>query len=226
MRKSQTQTYKTPSDWASLKRLILHGSDAYFLWRLCFFQTVRRQGLEHPRGIVDCRVTEFVKVQKSPEDLPRVIGWGLCDLSSRRIRWGLCVRDWVSSSLNTQPLQPDVQLRQQLELVYQIIVFTKLTGSISSTLSFPQVCCYVFVRICLKTLIEDFLNFLSSISSVCSSSSLCYPVFTLSVLCACLHFIMMTMSMFLCVPFWVLIPLQVVLHLGISSPANSSVKNS
>ena len=55
---------------------------------------------------------------------------------------------------------------------------------------------------------------------------LCYLVFTLSVLCACLHFIMMTMLVFCYVPFWVLIPLQVVLHLGISSPANSSVKNS
>ena len=171
-------------------------------------------------------MTEFVKVRKSPEDLPRVIGRGLCEFSSRRIRWGLCVRDWVSSSLNTQPLQPDVQLRQQLELVYQIIVFIELTGSISSTLSFPHVCCCVPVRICLKTLTEDFLNFLSSISSVCPSSSLCYPVFTLSVLCACLHFIMMSMLVFCYVYFWVLIPLQVVLHLGISSPANSSVKNS
>ena len=77
--------------------------------------------------------------------------------------------DCVSSSLNTQPLQPDVQLRQQLELVYQIIVFTKLTGSISSTLSFPHFCCCVPVHICLKTLTEDFLNFLRSISSVCPS---------------------------------------------------------
>ena len=171
MRKTQTQHLQTQSDWASLKRLILRGSDACYLWRLCFFQTVRRHGLEHPRGIVDRRVTEFVKVRKSPEDLPRVIGRGLCDLSSRRIRWGLCVRDWVSSSLNTQPLQPDVQLRQQLELVYQIIVFTKLTGSISSTLSFPHYSCCVLVHICLKTLTEDFLNFLSSISSVCLSSS-------------------------------------------------------
>ena len=80
--------------------------------------------------------------------------------------------DWVSLSLNTQPLQPDVQLRQQLELVNQIVVFTELTGSISSTLSFPHVCCCVLVHICLKTLTEDFLNFLSSISSVCPSSSL------------------------------------------------------
>ena len=119
---------------------------------------------------MDRRVTEFVKVWKSPEDLPRVIWWGLCDLSSRRIRWGLCFRDCVSSGLNTYPLQPDVQLSQQLELVYQIIVFTKPTSSISSTLSFPHYSCCVLVHICLKTLTEDFLNFLSSISSVCLSS--------------------------------------------------------
>ena len=89
--KPKPKHLQTQSDWASLKRLILHGSDACYLWRLCFFQTVRHHGLEHPRGIVDRRVTKFVKVRKSPEDLPRVIGRGLCDLSSRRIRWGLCV---------------------------------------------------------------------------------------------------------------------------------------
>ena len=42
---------------------------------------------------------------------------------------------------------------------------------------------------------------------------LCYPVFTLSILCACLHFIMMTMLVFCYVYFWVLIPLLVVLRL-------------
>ena len=60
----------------------------------------------------------------------------------------LGVRDYVFSSLNTQPLQPDVQLRQQLELVYQIIVLTNLTGSIPSTLPFPHncvVCLFIFV---------------------------------------------------------------------------------
>ena len=36
-----------------------------------------------------------MKVWKSPEDLPRVIGRGLCDLSSRRIRWGLGVLSCV-----------------------------------------------------------------------------------------------------------------------------------
>ena len=97
-------TYKPQSDWASLKKLIPRGSDACYLWRLCFFQTVRRRGLEHPRGIVDRRVTEFVKVRKSPEDLPWVIGRGLCNLSSRRIQWGLgvlsCVlSDWVSGTV-------------------------------------------------------------------------------------------------------------------------------
>jgi hypothetical protein len=34
-------------------------------------------------------------------------------------------KDCVSFGLNTKPLQPDVQLSQQLELVYQIIVFTE-----------------------------------------------------------------------------------------------------
>ena len=141
-----------------------------------------------------------------------------------RAQW-LGVRDCVSSSLNTQPLQPDVQLRQQLELVYQIIVFTNLTGSISSTLSFPHYCVeWLFISV-----FEDFdwrlsqfpqFNFFSL-----SVFTLCYPVFTLSVLCACFHFIMMTMLVFCYTYFWVLIPLQVVLHLEISSPANSSVKN-
>ena len=118
----------------------------------------------------------------------------------------------VSSSLNTQPLQLDVQLRQQLELVYQIIVLIELTGSISSTLSFPHVYCCVPVHIYLKTLTKDFLNFLNSFSLVCLSSFLCYPVFTLSVRCACLHFIMMTMLLFWYVYSWVLIPLLVVLR--------------
>ena len=69
---------------------------------------------------------------------------GCLELRAQR----LGVRDCVSSSLNTQPLQPDVQLSQQLELVYQIIVFTKLTGSIPSTLSFPHnrvVCLFISV---------------------------------------------------------------------------------
>ena len=87
--------------------------------------------------------------------------------------------DCVSSSLNTQPLQPDVQLRHQLELVYQIIVFTKLTGPIYSTLSFPHFYCCVLVHICLKTLTEDFLNYASSISLVRLSSSCVYAFCTL-----------------------------------------------
>ena len=34
--------------------------------------------------------------------------------------------DGVSFGLNTKPLQPEVQLSQQLELIYQITVFTEL----------------------------------------------------------------------------------------------------
>ena len=78
--------------------------------------------------------------------------------------WTKCpwlgVRDCVSSSLNTQPLQPDIQVRQQLELVYQIIVFTKLTGSISSTLSFPHICAW---RLWLKIFSISSVQFLQSV---------------------------------------------------------------
>ena len=108
----------------------------------------------------------------------------------------LGVRDCVSLSLNTQPLQPDVQLSQQLELVYQIIVFTKPTGSISSTLSFPHYSCCVLVHIYLKTLTEDFPQFPQFNFFSLSIFILCYHVFTLSVLCAYFHFIMKTMLMF------------------------------
>ena len=86
--------------------------------------------------------------------------------SELRAQW-LGVRDCVSSSLNTQPLQPDVQLRQQLELVYQIIVFTKPTGSISSNLSFPHncvECLFISVwRLWLKTFSISSVQFLQSI---------------------------------------------------------------
>ena len=180
-------------------------------------------------------MTKSVKVWKSPEDLPRVIGRGLCDLSSRGIRWGLSVlscmfktgcpglcvlRFKYLAALTRRTTVTTVGTGLSNHCLHQATWFHFLNPSISSFM------CCAFVHICLKTLTEDFLNFLSSISSVCPSSILCYPVFTLSVLCACLHFIMMTMLVFCYVPFWVLIPLQVVLHLGISSPANSSVKNS
>ena len=70
---------------------------------------------------MDRRVTKSVKVWNSPEDLPRVLGEVCVALSQ-----GEYGEDCVSSSLNTQPLQPDIQLSQQLELVYQITVFTVL----------------------------------------------------------------------------------------------------
>ena len=162
------------------------------LWGLCILQMVRRHCLERPRGIVDHQVTKSVKVWKSPEDLPRVIGRGLCDFSLRRIWWGLYVWDCVSSGLNTQPLQPYVQLSQQLELVYQIIVFTK------PSVLFPQLFNFL-IHVLMNLIITVWRLSLKtfSISSTLFLQSLClqpaYPVFTLPVLCACFHFIMMTM---------------------------------
>ena len=75
-------------------------------------------------------------------------------------------QDCVSLGLNTQPLQRDVQLSQQLELVQQIIIFTKPTGSISSTLSFPHSCVDEPDHYYLKILTKDFLYFLNPISSI------------------------------------------------------------
>ena len=86
------------------------------------------------------------------EDLPLLLG-EVCVILAQ----GEYGEDCVSLSLNTQPLQPDVQLSQQLELVYQIIIFTKPTSSISSTLSFPQLCIDEPDHYWLKTLTEDFL---------------------------------------------------------------------
>ena len=86
------------------------------------------------------------------EDLPLLLGEVYVILAQ-----GEYSEDYVSSSLNTQSLQPDVQLSQQLELVYQIIVFTKPTGSISSSLSFPHSCVDEPDHYSLKTLTEDFL---------------------------------------------------------------------
>ena len=167
---------------------------------------VRRHGVSIQEEIVGRRVTEFVKVWKSREDLPRVIGWGLCDLSSRRIRWGLCVLGFKYLAAPTRRMTViEVGTGLQNHRLHQA------TGPISSTLSFPHSCVDELDSYCLKTLTEDSqfpqFNFFSLFVFI-----LCYPVFTLSVLCACLHFIMMTMSVSCYAYFWVLIPLQVVLR--------------
>ena len=136
---------------------------------------------------MDHRVTESMKVWKSPEDLPRVIGRGLCGLSSRRIQSGLCVlmfkyldtptRRTTVTAVGTGP--PNHCLH-------------RATSSISSTLSFPHSCVDVLDRYCLKTLTEDFLNFLNPNSSVTLSSA-CLSCLHASCALCMLHFIMMTM---------------------------------
>ena len=185
----------------------MRGIDACYLWRLCFFQAVRRHGLEHPRGIVDRRVTKFVKVQKSPEDLPRVIGRGLCDLSSRGIRWVLSVLDCV--------FRTGCPGLCVLRFKY-LAALTRCTAVTTVGTGLPNLClhranwfyflnpfissllCCVPVHICLKTLTEDILNFLSSISIVCLYSFRVIPClrFLYSVLvfisswCPCLCYVM------------------------------------
>ena len=57
------------------------------------------------------------------------------------------------------------------------------TGSISSTLRFPHFCVEVLDRYCLKTLTEDFLNFLNPISSVTLSSACLSCVYAICTLC-------------------------------------------
>ena len=160
-----------------------------------------------------------MKVWKSAEDLPRVLG-EVCVILAH----GEYGEDCVSSSLNTQPLQLDVQLSHQLELVYQLIVCTKPTGSISSTFHFLI---YVLMdlsitvwRHWLKTFSISSIQFLQP-----HSLQPAYPVITLSVLYACFHFIMMTMLLLCYAYTWVLIPLLVCRCLEISSPRNSSVTN-
>ena len=61
--------------------------------------------------------------------------------------------------------------------LHQAYRFYFLNPSISSLL------CCVLVHICLKTLTEDFLNFLSSISSVCLSSSCLSCAYAFCTLC-------------------------------------------
>ena len=127
---------------------------------------------------MDRRVTEFVKVWKSPEDLPRVIGRGLCDLSSRRIRWGLCVLRFKYLAAPTRRTTvTEVGTGLPNHCLHRANWFYFLNPFISSLL------CCVLDRYCLKTWIEDFLNFLSSISSVSLSSACISCVYAFCTLC-------------------------------------------
>ena len=91
------------------------------------------------------------------------------------------------------------------------------TGSISSTLSFPHSCVDEIDHYCLKTLTEDFLNFLNPNSSVTLSSACLSCLQATCALCM-FHFIMMTMLLLCYACTWVLIPLLVCHCLGNSSP--------
>ena len=179
-------------------------------------------------------MSEFVKVWKSPEDLPRVIGRGLCDLSSRGIQWGLsvlscvfrtgcpglCVLEFKYSTAPTRrTTETTVGTGLPNHCLHQPYWFYFLNYFISSLL------CWVIVHICvwilwLKTFYISSIQFLQS---HCLQPT--YLVFRLCVLCVCFHFIMMIVLLLCYVCMWVLIPLLVIRDLGISSPWNSSGMN-
>ena len=71
----------------------------------------------------------------------------------------------------------------------------RATSSISLTLSFPHSYDEVIDRYCLKTLTEDFLNFLNPNFSVTLSSA-CLSYLHASCALCMFHFIMMTMLLF------------------------------
>ena len=119
-----------------------------------------------------------MKVWKSPEHFPWVIGRGLCDLSSRRIRWWLCVLTFKNLAAPTRrTIVTTVGTGLPNHCLHLAI------GSISSTLSFPHFSCCVCVHISLKTLTEDFLNFLNPISSASLCSACLSYVYTTCTLC-------------------------------------------
>ena len=99
------------------------------------------------------------------------------------------------------------------------------TGSISSTLSFPHSCVDVLDRYCLKTLTEDFLNFLNPNSSVFLSSACLSCLHATCALClSSIHH-----DYHACVPLCSFLSTYSAASSSSFrnfSPANSSVKNS
>ena len=140
-------------------------------------------------------MTEFVKVWKSPEDLPRVIRRGLCDLSSRRIRWGLCVLMFKYLAAPTRrTTETAVGIGLPNHCLHQAYWCYFLNSFISSLL------CWVIVHICVWRLwLKTF-----SISSVLFLQSVClhldilclrflYSVFVfISSWWACVYSVMLT----------------------------------
>ena len=165
-------------------------------------------------------MTKSVKVWNSPEDLPWVIGRGLCDFSSRRIRWGLCViRFKYLAAPTRRTIVTAVGTGLPNHCLHQANWFYFLNPFIFHIHVLMNLIMTVW-RLWLKTF---------SISSILilQSHSLqpAYHVFMLFVLSAYFHFIMMTMLLLCYDNTWLLIPLLVCHCLGISSPRNSLVKN-
>ena len=67
----------------------------YYTWGLCILQPVRRRVLSIQETLWIAGEQSLWRFGSLPWRLTRVIGRGLCDLSSRGIRWGLRVLSCV-----------------------------------------------------------------------------------------------------------------------------------
>jgi hypothetical protein len=135
-------------------------------------------------------VDKYVKVlEVYLEDLPRVIGRGLSDLSSRGIWWGLSV-----FGVQSQLPQLDVQFMQQLELVYQIVVSSsslpgfKFLNSLLSVIPLLENLWSTFWRIWTEDFHHVAFHFFSS-SSICMNTCMIACSSHASILYACIAFL-------------------------------------
>ena len=88
-------TTRARENWASLKSSCLCDLKTYYTWGLCILQPVRRRVLSIQETLWIAGERSLWRFGSLPWRLTRVIGRGLCDLSSRGIRWGLGVLSYV-----------------------------------------------------------------------------------------------------------------------------------
>ena len=135
------------------------------------------------------------------EDL---VSWAACSATGCP---GLCVLEFKYSAAPTRrTTETAVGTGLPNHCLHRAYWFYFLNSFISSSLLLCA-CSYLFEEFDWRLSQFPQFNFFSLFVFI-----LCYPVFTLSVLCACLHFIMMTMFVSWYVYFWELILLQVVLR--------------
>ena len=88
-------TTRARENWASLKSSCLCDLMTYYTWGLCILQPVWHRVLSIQETLWIAGEWSMWRFGSLPWRLTRVIGRGLCDLSSRRIQWGLGVLSCV-----------------------------------------------------------------------------------------------------------------------------------